>query len=549
MCLYSKSVSSRQLSDANIDEDGLWQCPYEVEKNNQCIFHLPLNEKDNREVAKRASQLIAKDEEKPAEIVGGKFGTLKLSEINRDVVLPQSDFNRFEIESGTTVQYKIDMLKTTYGETVNANQVEFKEKVQFGGSTVNGLGKFSFRRSEFHGDVLAQSIECGRFQISRSEFHSRANFGKSDFKKDSRIRGTTFHEQADFGKSSHHGQTEFDGSTFEGRTIFRDAKAQERLTFIDVNFDTDDVIFELAQLEEGLLLKNADLSQSNFERADVRGCEFTKCDFTNSNLKSTDFRDAVLHGSDLRGSEMKGIKLADINVDGNTAFLGDPKDKNPKGRDHSILSLLQTKPCIYDPRADFNEEIRADMTKEEQCNEAKNLYHTIEQAARQSSRPQLLSQAFVYRQDIQKRQYWSDMKNEVEDIERNASERIIAFGRWARAKTARVTLLYGESPWRIVGWSSLIILLFALSFTFGNSIRSSELGPMNLTLSEAVQQPAVFADHFAHALYYSTMTYISFGPLGYEPVQMGKMLVTLESALGAVMIALLVFVFGRRAAR
>lgn len=540
----------------DLDIDGeRWECPYDEVKDGKCIFHLPLGDKDNEEAEKEARKIIAKDTEEPAKIIGGIFGNLTLSEINRPLVLSYSNFDSFRIEEGTTVNYGLEAQDTTYDRHLVANQVEFMDVIQFGsamvqtGDKVHGSGKFSFRRCTFHDDVYFKHIDCGRLQISRSTFHGKADLGQGTFREDSRVKGTTFHEMANFRKTTHHDQTEFNRSTFNGWTRFFQIDCKGRLTFSDVTFNTDEVTFELSQLENSLYMVDANLDHANFERADVRRCDFTNTSLKSSNLKQTDFRDSVLNGVDLRGSEIKGFKLAGAKLDEDTAFLGDPDDVNPAGRDHSLLSLIKPKPCVYDPRADFNEQARENMTEEEQCNEAKSIYHTIEQAARQSSRPQLLSEAFVYRQDIQKRQYWTDMKNTVENIERDTSERLIAAGRWARAKTARVTLLYGESPWRIVGWSGLIVALFAFLFTFGGYIRSSDLGVMDLSLSQAIQQPAMFGDTLAHAIYYSMMTYISFGPLGYEPLGMGKLLVTVESALGAVMIALLVFVFGRRAAR
>ena len=51
------------------------------------------------------------------------------------------------------------------------------------------------------------------------------------------------------------------------------------------------------------------------------------------------------------------------------------------------------------------------------------------------------------------------------------------------------------------------------------------------------------------SLYFSTLTFTTLGMGDYEPVGVGQIIATLNTALGAVLIALLVFVLGRRAAR
>lgn len=549
MCNY-KSASKISSTALGLEKEEKWDCPYESIKENKCIFHLTHEEKDHEKAEKKAKELIAKDTDDPFIMIGGSFRELQLSEINRELFLAESSFHSLTIEEGMTVEYGIDASHTEYKSSVEANKVEFKGIVNFGGATLHNIGKLSFRNSTFYKPAYMKYVDCGRFQISGATFHDKAQFGHSTYRLDSRVKRTTFHDDANFRHTKHKGKTEFHDTTFNGWARFRHVRSEDGLlSFEGAEFNTDTIYFQECRLEDSLYMSGIDLEGADFSRSDVRRCDFTNTSLKSSNLKQTDFTNSVLNGVDLRGSEIKEFKLAGAKLDEDTAFLGDPDDLNPAGRDHSLLSLIKPKPCVYDPRADFNEQAREDMTEEDQCNEAKSIYHTIEQAARQSSRPQLLSEAFVYRQDIQKRQYWSDMKNTVENIERDTSERLIAAGRWARAKTARVTLLYGESPWRIVGWSGLIISLFALLFTFGGYIRSSDLGVMELSLSQAIQQPAMFGDTLAHSIYYSMMTYISFGPLGYEPVGMGKLLVTVESALGAVMIALLVFVFGRRAAR
>lgn len=50
-------------------------------------------------------------------------------------------------------------------------------------------------------------------------------------------------------------------------------------------------------------------------------------------------------------------------------------------------------------------------------------------------------------------------------------------------------------------------------------------------------------------VYYSTLTYTALGFGDFQPIGFGRLLIAIETSLGAVMLTLLVFILGRRAAR
>lgn len=70
-------------------------------------------------------------------------------------------------------------------------------------------------------------------------------------------------------------------------------------------------------------------------------------------------------------------------------------------------------------------------------------------------------------------------------------------------------------------------------------------GDAPLTYPRIVETPELYFE----SLYFSTLTFTTLGMGDYEPLGFGQVLATANTAFGAILVALLVFVLGRRAAR
>ena len=182
---------------------------------------------------------------------------------------------------------------------------------------------------------------------------------------------------------------------------------------------------------------------------------------------------------------------------------------------------------------------------------AKSVYRALEELGSKHARLRLQTQCFVRRKDLQKHEYKQVMLGREKEREDDDDEedgpslegRLIAGARYSRAKGAQATLLYGESPWRIIGTSLVIILGFTLLYPLGGWVRP--VGGNQITYSRIAEAPHLFGDVF----YFSTLTFTTLGLGDYRPVGLSQYLTTANTALGAVLIALLVFVLGRRATR
>jgi hypothetical protein len=103
-------------------------------------------------------------------------------------------------------------------------------------------------------------------------------------------------------------------------------------------------------------------------------------------------------------------------------------------------------------------------------------------------------------------------------------------------------LLYGEIPWRVIAYSFITVLGFAILYPLGGWMQPQGGDPVTYDGLMSVTE-------FGNALYYSTLTFTALGFGDFQPVGFGRVLTTIETSLGAVLLALLVFILGRRAAR
>jgi hypothetical protein len=191
-------------------------------------------------------------------------------------------------------------------------------------------------------------------------------------------------------------------------------------------------------------------------------------------------------------------------------------------------------PVLFVPPEDWDgnfERAQPDLAK------AKRVYRAIENLAGLSSRPHLQRRAFIRRKDIQRRQYKQGTKSDDGRLDWVVNPIL-----QVRASLARWILLYGESPWRIIGWSLAVIFGFALLYPLGGWMKPEDGSPITYSLGGNPLE-------FGNSIYYSTLTFTALGFGDFQPVGFGRVLTTIETGLGAVLLALLVFVLGRRATR
>ena len=361
-----------------------------------------------------------------------------------------------------------------------------------------------------------------------------------------------------------------------GAVIEDRCECKRGTTFVDANFGgaTFDggATFEDADLE-GATIRDADfrgvcLEDANLEGADLRDAEFAEAQLegavlTRTQLYGTDFTDARLHGTlfgDARISD--GTRFVER---GTASSVG--KRLLPVLNAVPFLDRNEANTVIYDPRTepvygdeyadadagndgaddpeDGNHDEIGNETKGEAETSAENeeqaisnytraaaVYATLESLARDNAASTLASTSYVWRKDMERGRRISDKGRE------NERERWL----WLRSWASNLVVRYGESPYRILTTAVLVVVSCGLAYDALNLIGRVCSSPP----CPPSPPPVTLFD----AMYFSTLTFTTLGLGDFRPQeQLGQILAIAETSAGVILLALLVFVFGRRATR
>jgi voltage-gated potassium channel Kch len=106
-------------------------------------------------------------------------------------------------------------------------------------------------------------------------------------------------------------------------------------------------------------------------------------------------------------------------------------------------------------------------------------------------------------------------------------------------------MLYGTSPWRVIGSSAVLILLCALLYpTTGGIQETGAEQAITYTVEEPTNTATpVLVTVFLKSLYFSVVTFATLGFGDISPVgSLARFLAGMESLLGSLLLALLVYV-------
>nr|WP_274381014.1 pentapeptide repeat-containing protein [Halorussus salinus] len=304
--------------------------------------------------------------------------------------------------------------------------------------------------------------------------------------------------------------------------------SNSRLANVDLrDTDTIGLTIEKANLNEanlkGLMLSNALMTKSTFaganlsdtqmsqlylKGADFEGATLKNAKASNTNFSQVNFEDASLVQADIRDSNFKNTRFyqtlfSDTRINSNTDFGDTTAYEDPDidlGENYEDTSRFEAAAWVYRRLQDLHEE----NAMSEQARE----YHVRKEEAHRSN-------------------YWSKGQ----------------YFQWFVYTLNRYLTRHGESLKHVVTWSVGTILTCALAYPFAGGISTG-----NEVFR--VGSGAALGGLFLRSLYFSTVTFTTLGYGDYHPVgPAAKALAGAESLAGALLVALFVFVLGRRVAR
>ncbi len=282
----------------------------------------------------------------------------------------------------------------------------------------------------------------------------------------------------------------------------------------------------------GALLRNASLVN-----IDAEGAKFTYeavlegADFTNANLKETYFTNAQanrvcfdsanLFDSQFTVETFHGAILSETQINSETTIPISSINANKDWKPWLKSQILSKLPFV---EATESQEVNHDSEKWE-C-------HALEHLFRDNSELERARDAFTTRKDIA-------------TLEHRQNDRLL---RWLTGRISGISTKHGDSPWRIMISSGVVIVLFAIVYTLFGGVYHTNPSTMPITfLSFDIPLPQ-FARVLFSNLYFSVVTFTTLGYGDLRPATGPTMaLASFESLLGALAVALLVFVLGRRA--
>jgi len=526
------------LESEVLNDDGVWKCSRETKNGHDfCIFHSDIEEKDNSEVMNSLQNEINQAPQETGSdkieklFIGSKFKDFDLNDVDLDVEqevmvrLSHSEIHgKFEMKD-TETNFSWNFNGVQFHGVANFENTAFKKSVSFIGAEFQDDSIFNM--TKFQHVIFSESTFFGASKFWHAIFEADATF--SSLSRPKRYSGPEFHGDAEFLFAKFEGLANFTNAQFNGCTTFRDVEFGGETRFTGAKF-SGSTNFSDAEFDK-VTFNDVDIGGSDFSKADLTDSSFVDAKCREANFESSLLNRASLFGADFRGAKLSGALLGDAQIDEDTDFLGNPSDDRDLS-EHTLSSIISQPCCIYDPGY-------LETNADSNIDKAKSVYRSLEELADKSARTRLQSRCFIRRQDLQKEGYKQDLKES-----KSLEEKIIAGARYSRAKVARITLLYGESPWRVIGGSIGFIFFIGLLYPLGEWLQPIGDDPITYTRIFDGELSLII-----EALYFSTLTFTTLGMGDYNPMGFGQILATINTSFGAVLIALLVFVLGRRAAR
>lgn len=324
--------------------------------------------------------------------------------------------------------------------------------------------------------------------------------------------------------------------------------------------------FTRAEFHDAILndaeFHNAALSNAKFHETDL-----TRAEFHNAALSSVEFHDVNLSDAEFHGADLHDADCTDAvarRTDFTYAILHDTVLTRADCRGATFTSALlyetvltdtriNSQTTFYDPEATFYDSItfRPAVVYEENPLTSEDLpgdIHPLKAAEWVYRRLEKLHEENALSEDAR---YFHISKEEAQRKYQWESGEYI---RSAVSKLQWHVTGHGESIRRIFGSAAILILICGGLYPFAGGFESSSTGaayrfhlpPTEFSRTAILDGIATFLQ----SIYFSVITFttIGYGDL-YPTGAWSKVLVGFESLSGAILIALFVFVLGRRVAR
>jgi uncharacterized protein YjbI with pentapeptide repeats len=433
----------------------------------------------------------------------------------------------------SSISSSLEIINSTISEA-NFEGITFEKDVILWGTS---LGNASFDKATFHGSADLSNTSFGNASFEGTSFSQPVTFDGAVFLDNVSFQDALFQKDASFNYARFVGNADFNYSRFGYYTYFSGAHFFKDASFSDIDFS-------------GAL----DFSSSAFSG---------EANFFQSRFSTADFSNAVFSGP----AQFGLTRFSGLSSFGDAVFAGPASFalarfsdaayfSGAEFRDIALFGLAKFEDIVSFQQAKFEEDINfkgatiSTMLLDEARygKEVRMILNDTEFGRFKAHWDEIIDHvvwdpgAFLALVENYRRLGWSSDEDDCYYQYRRLDQAHKGFG-WSKAidMLAWLSCGYGVRPGYAVIWSLLTILVFALLFWIGNGIRRSAKplqGPME---KDSVPEKATFGN----ALFFSTMIFLSQGPIDFLPVGRNRYLVILEGVLGWLMLALFLVTLGR----
>ena len=405
-----------------------------------------------------------------------------------------------------------------------------------------------------------------------------ATIKQADF-TEANLSGTRFVDATFQKPNSSHQRTTFSEATCVG-TNFIDADFRSPAIFDGVEFDRST---ELCRNLIDANLTNADLSETVFTNltltgANLRGAnlssaeidaDFTNADLTNiyafdADLSDSELERAVLDGANLQSADLRGAKI-------HSAVISDAVI------DHDT-KLDKISPYETTAQNEQNQD-----SKIEHINRAIWSYNSLSKLSKENALSKQAQQYYIKEKELKRRLNWlelcgtiptrfdgiigsmetkvkiihqiftgSDESNASGDSEDEFKRRQLSQGKLllksVKMEVSRLTIKYGEGHWNVLFSLGIVALLYSFVYPIWGLKQGGNILKHTVSL-EDILFGSVYVDWdlWFSSIYFSIVTFTTLGYGDIQPIGFARYIAASEAVIGASLMALLVFVLGRRA--
>jgi hypothetical protein len=264
----------------------------------------------------------------------------------------------------------------------------------------------------------------------------------------------------------------------------------------------------------GATFEDAALHDIDFTGTDLRRSVFENVDASGATFDGANIEDAIFRNADLRGASFDGTRLyrtvfTDTRINQETDF---------------------GEGLVYEETAVASDDHEEMLTESES---ALWTYQTLQGLLETNALPGRSLTYYLREMDLRRRTTW------------RAGDYLAAL----RLEGSRWVMRYGSSPWRVIASSVVLMVLCALAYPLTGGVQ--EVG-IDQAITYSVEDPSRtpawwLVEVFFTSLYFSAVTFATLGYGDIQPVgPLARTIAGLESLVGSMLMALLVFVLTRR---